>query len=139
MEADAIQTAVYNVILAFQDFHAIENLFIEMEFIGDFLPEEQQHLEIAQSCTYMLSAIKLIMQSDLQAEQPEDLANVEQMRQSHEQKEQHSNSSASNSSDNNDPKGYVMVQTERYASDEDMDEDSSDQESEEPETFQQME
>ena len=75
---------------------------IEIEFIKDFLPEEQQYLEVAQATTYMLSAIELIMQSgDDNEEADEDHPELNQFG-GDQQQEQKSSSSDENDDSSSD-------------------------------------
>lgn len=40
LEADEIQNTILNAILDFQEFESIENLYIELKFLEDIVPEE---------------------------------------------------------------------------------------------------
>ena len=65
LEADKVLSTILNAILDFKDFEAIENLYIELKFLEDIMPEDQWILEPFIPCTHLLSSIKLIMQNEI--------------------------------------------------------------------------
>ena len=67
LEADEIQNTILNAILDFKEFESIENLYIELKFLEDIVPEEQQILEPFIPCTHLLGSVKLIMQNGMES------------------------------------------------------------------------
>lgn len=61
LEANARQDLLWGAILGFKDFVAIENLYIDLKFIQDFVPEGITIFESYEPCQYLIGAIQLIM------------------------------------------------------------------------------
>ena len=61
LEADEIQNTILNAVLDFKEFESIENLYIELKFLEDIGPNEQQFLEPFIPITHLMGSVKLIM------------------------------------------------------------------------------
>ena len=57
MEADEAQNTILNAILDFKDFESIENLYIDLKFIQDFVPSEIYNLEVYIPITHLIGTM----------------------------------------------------------------------------------
>ena len=69
---------LWDAILGFKDFVAIENLFIDLKFIQDFVPEGITIFESYEPCQYLIGAVKLIMTKSMKGmEGDQDIDDLE--------------------------------------------------------------
>lgn len=76
VEGEEIQDAMLNLILGLKETNTIENLYLDMRFVQDFIPENQWGQEHFVPCSHMIASITLILNDGVQ--QTENWQNIEE-------------------------------------------------------------
>lgn len=60
LEADAQQDLILDAVLGFKDFEAIENLYIDLKIIQDFVPQGMTIFEAYEPTAHLIGSMKMI-------------------------------------------------------------------------------
>ena len=65
LEADAQQDLILDAVLGFKDFEAIENLYIDLKIIQDFVPQGMTIFEAYEPTAHLIGSMKMISTNGL--------------------------------------------------------------------------